>query len=314
MGAAGSSTGGLAAARELLIEKANEDENDALDVESVDMLLKKLGPGIQRARGDAMHFTCRNLSDMDVAALAALVVLQPLKCTEVVSINLSHNMLGDASAVALGEAMLTGAPSLRKLQLHENRIGSPGFAALTKAMRPGAAPGIECLRVAYNRIDDEGMLALADAFAEGGALQLLEVHVGGNDIGDAGLAAIAARLDSAPKLQSLAFGSSSTGNRVDDEGAKALVEALASSAARVGPLVINLKNQQMTGVGEAHLDSCSAPNVRITYSKQMYDGSSPGKQGVPDTPTSSPPPSRTNSEPNSRAITPPQTPSSLLEA
>ena len=222
MGAAGStSTGGLAAARQLLIEKANEDDNDALDVESVDMLLKKLGPGIQRARSDSMHFTCRNLTDMDVSALAALAVLQPLKCRELVSINLSHNMMGDASAVALGKALQTGAPSLRKLQLHENRIGSPGFAALTKAMRPGGAPGIECLRVAYNRIDDAGMLALADAFAENGASQLLEVFVGGNGIGDAGLAALAARLDSAPKLQSLAFGSSSTGNKVSDEGARA---------------------------------------------------------------------------------------------
>ena len=55
MGAAESTpaagVGGLVAARDALIVAANEKEDDDLDVDSVDMLLKKLGPSIARASG-----------------------------------------------------------------------------------------------------------------------------------------------------------------------------------------------------------------------------------------------------------------------
>ena len=57
-------------------------------------------------------------------------------------------------------------------------------------------------------------------------------------------------------------------------------------------LVINLKNQQTTAIGEALLQTCDVANVRIAYSKKMYEGSSSPAKWPPDTPPPSSPPSR----------------------
>lgn len=98
-----------------------------------------------------MHYTCRNLTDADIIALASLAVLQPSRLEALQSLNLSHNMIGDAGASALGRALGTGAPALERLMLHENRIGDEGMVGLTMGMRPGGASVITDMRLNFVR-------------------------------------------------------------------------------------------------------------------------------------------------------------------
>ena len=258
MGAAGSSPtdpqlspGGLLAARTRLLESADS----GISPDNVESLLKKLGPSAARSPGDLLHYTCRGLADYDLVALGALTVRLPTGLRGLVSINLSHNNIGDNGAAALGEALASGAPRLRRLQLHENRIGDAGMAGLSIAMAPDGASVLQQLRIEFNRVGDAGLRALAKAWAAGGGQELLELFLVGNQISAEGVAALAEQLYLAPKLRTLALGSSSGGNRVGDVGARALVDALREQPRRTGVLTINLKTCALTPEGEAEIDA-----------------------------------------------------------
>lgn len=244
----------LREAREQLLERAAE--TDGVDADGVDALLKKLGPlAIKAAAAEALVYSCRSLQDADVVAFGMLTMLQPGGLQIVTSINLGHNSIGDGGAVALCKAIATGAPALRRLQLHENRIGDAGMAALARSMLPGGAVNLQNLKVDFNRIGDEGMRALAAVWAEGGAQELNELLAAGNEITSAGLAALAAQIDAAPKLKMLGFGSSSGGNRIGDDGAHALAQALHRRPPSAGILTVNLKTNLLTADGEQAIDA-----------------------------------------------------------
>ena len=256
MGAAQSSAstastrGLLLVARDRLVELADGDET--IDIDEVEALLKKLGPYVSKAPADMLHYTCRGLLNANMVALGRLVVHQPNGMTGLISINLAHNSIGDSGAVALGKAMASGSPTLRRLQLHENRIGDAGFAALAQSMRPDGASALQLLRVDFNRIGDVGFEALAEAWAENGGAEMLELAAAGNEVTGRGFAAMIAVLHNAPRLRSLAFGSSSGGNRIGDDGVEALVRALREQqfARQHGVLSINLKENSLSLDGE----------------------------------------------------------------
>ena len=235
-----------------------------VDIATVDALLKKLGPSVASAPGERLHYTCRGLLDCDITALCALAVLQPNGLDGLVSINLAHNIIGDDGAVALGKALASGAPTLRKLALHENRIGDTGAAAIARAMCPDGAPNVQTLRIEFNRIGDKGMIALAASWLEDGGQHLSEVYAAGNEITSDGLTALADALHAAPLLRTLALDSSVGGNRVGDDGARALCRALRKNTAR--EITIDLKCNALSpaGIGELRLAEreCS-PGVRI---------------------------------------------------
>ena len=270
MGAAEStaSKGGLVIAHDLYLQQLDQAENSDGKVSEmmVDTLVKKLGAGISLSRGELLHFTCRGLTDADMTALALLANLQETRCEMITSINLSHNMIGDAGASALGRALSGGAPALRKLWLHENKIRSAGLTGLAAAFRADGAPGITELRLQFNDIDDVGVLALAEAWEAGGCSQLREVHLGANQIGDAGLAALAQHLHAVPSLQTLAMGSSNSGNLVGDDGAMALATALAARVPREEPpLAICLKNNKLTPTACEQLQASATKGVKLIF-------------------------------------------------
>ena len=298
--------GGLLAARELLVAEANKTDEDDLEVDDVDTLLKKLGAGLARAPSDALHYTCRALEDRDLRALSALAVLQPAKCTLLRSVNLSHNHIGNAGAVALGKALSSGAPAMRKLFLHENRIGDDGVTALALSMRPSGAPHLRDIRLAFNRFGDAGMVALAEAWGEGGGAELRELNVSANEIGDEGFAALVGALPSAPHLQVLALGSSNGGNHVTDAGAQVLARMLEGGEARAhGPLTINLKNNRLTSEAESLL---LKPNTRKTISIVCRSQSIKRDFGDVVSPSTTPTNSRHSTPISSRHSTPISTP------
>ena len=239
----------------------------------------------------AAHFTCRGLADADIIALGALAVLQPNGLNSLVTINLSHNNIGDKGAVALGKALGAGAPALTRLQLHENRIGDTGAASIAGAMRPGGAPSVQVLRLEFNRISDDGMRAVAEAWVAGGCDELTELYAAGNEITSAGLASLAAALDKVPRLRTLGFGSSSGGNRVGDEGVRALMAALKAQPKRPhGVLTINLKTNGLTPAGEAELEESIGDALSREVSISFRSGFS---RSLGSTPAGAPPPAST---------------------
>ena len=62
---------------------------------------------------------------------------------------LYFNEIGCAGAAAVASALVaTGAPKLERLTLHNNRISTEGFKALTEALKkPAVAPKLKELRV-----------------------------------------------------------------------------------------------------------------------------------------------------------------------
>ena len=260
MGAAESSTASTAPTRGLLLfARARLLElvvvDETIDIDEVEALLKKLGPSVSKAPADMLHYTCRGLLDANMVALGRLAMHQPNGMTELISINLAHNSIGDSGAAALGRAMASGSPALRRLQLHENRIGDAGLTALAQSMRPDGASSLQLVRVDFNRIGDAGFEALAEAWAENGGAEMLELAAAGNEVTGRGFAAMIAVLHNAPRLRSLAFGSSSGGNRIGDEGVETLVRALREQplARQHGVLSINLKENSLSLGGEEQL-------------------------------------------------------------
>ena len=289
-----SNQGSLLTARTLLLERVEaSSSSQPLDVKAddVEALLRKLGPSVARSAGESLHFTCRGLADADIIALGALAVLQPNGLNSLVTINLSHNNIGDKGAVALGKALGAGAPALTRLQLHENRIGDTGAASIAGAMRPGGAPSVQVLRLEFNRISDDGMRAVAEAWVAGGCDELTELYAAGNEITSAGLASLAAALDKVPRLRTLGFGSSSGGNRVGDEGARALMAALKAQPKRPhGVLTINLKTNGLTPAGEAELEESIGDALSREVSISFRSGFS---RSLGATPVGAPPPAST---------------------
>jgi len=187
---------------------------------------------------DSFSGVLRNLHDLDCAALA--VLLTPTRLPALTKIDLSYNKLGDGGAMALGRALSGGAPRLTKLWLHENSIGSVGFAALSDAMRLGGAPAIEEVRIQHNCVGDQGATSFARAWAAGGCRALREVHARANNIGSVGLNALARELHEVPNLVLLYLGGPLGGNLVSDEGADALAAALRMNTGRA--ITVHLAN------------------------------------------------------------------------
>lgn len=242
LGSRNTCSGGLLLARARIGEVTDAAHVDAA---AIDAMLAKLGPSVASSPSATLHYTCRGLQNPDLVALSALVVLQPNGVSDLVSISLGHNEIGDEGAIALARAIASGAPNLKRLHLHENKIGDSGASALAGALRPGEAPNVQALRLDFNRVGDAGVVALARAWQhDEGGKHLRELTLAGNLLTSVGLTALADALHAAPLLRSLALGSAVGGNRIGDDGIKALCRALRNSNGR--SLAVDLKGNPIT--------------------------------------------------------------------
>ena len=90
----------------------------------------------------------------------------------IVSLDLSHNELGDDGAALLADAVLrAAAPSLTALSVAANGIRAAGAAALAASLDSNAT--LRYLDLGANDLGDDGARALADALARLSWCQLL---------------------------------------------------------------------------------------------------------------------------------------------
>ena len=244
--------------------------------EDVHEALRKMGParsslasGVHEEEPRAslaLLVRVRTIGDADCAALASL--LTAARLSVLTSIDLSHNLVGDSGAAALGRALACGAPALAKLSLHENAIGDAGLTALADALCPGGSPGLTHLRFTFNRVGDAGAAGLARAWRRGGCQQLVELQAGCNRIGSAGLAALVEQLHGVPDLNLLSLGSAMGGNCVDDDGAHLLVKALRMNGLLRSPLTVRLMYNPISPRAAALLrevEQDCGPQVRVSF-------------------------------------------------
>ncbi|XP_072031819.1 dynein regulatory complex subunit 5-like isoform X2 [Amphiura filiformis] len=92
-------------------------------------------------------------------------------------LDLSHNMIGDSGARAVGK-LLNGHCKLKKLDLSNNRIRSTGGAAIGHALQKNTT--LKSLNIRLNRLGDDGGQALCRALMKNTTLE--QVNLGSNEM------------------------------------------------------------------------------------------------------------------------------------
>jgi hypothetical protein len=116
-----------------------------------------------------LKFTSCDLDDACVRHFSSLAISPPpsdlMLLTDLHSLDLSDNRIGDGGAVALGYLLDTSKKSkLTNLVLRNNRVGDRGAAALADRLRTNQQ--LDLLDLAHNKIGFKGGVSLANAFHE----------------------------------------------------------------------------------------------------------------------------------------------------
>ncbi|CAM9222250.1 unnamed protein product [Chrysoparadoxa australica] len=133
-------------------------------------------------------------------------------------LELRGQLLGDAGAASLGQALQNQRCSLVELGLARNKIGDAGAK--------GLAEGLSCngvmrrLDLASNRVGCQGCVAIAAAMLQHGSMELLDLSC--NQVGDVGLRAIYQCMDASPLVLQCLL----QGNPAEDKQLLSAVEFL----------------------------------------------------------------------------------------
>ncbi|KAL1520434.1 hypothetical protein AB1Y20_022017 [Prymnesium parvum] len=195
--------------------------------------------------------TSLDLAANDIGAEGAAHIAEALKTnTTLTSLHLYGNKIEAEGAAHIAEALKTNA-TLTSLHLYGNNIGAEGAAHVAEALKTNAT--LTSLDLGWNKIGAEGAAHIAEALKTNATLTSL--HLWGNNIGAEGAAHIAEALktnatltsldlQSAPPLRRrdrhatrptslrpcLALPLSHTRNKIGDEGAAHIAEALKTNA------------------------------------------------------------------------------------
>ncbi|KAK1889545.1 Dynein regulatory complex subunit 5 [Dissostichus eleginoides] len=135
-------------------------------------------------------------------------------------LDLSHNLIGDKGARAIGK--LLNRSSLETLNLCDNNIGGPGAKALAHALSMNST--LLSLNLRLNRLRDEGGQAIGKALLNNNTLLLL--HLGANEVTWPSAIALSKVLVQRSTLKSLNLSC----NNLGVDGGKALEEAMSNNS------------------------------------------------------------------------------------
>ncbi|VDK37309.1 unnamed protein product [Taenia asiatica] len=138
-----------------------------------------------------------------------------------VVLNLSHNIISDWGARALGK-LINGRSRLECLDLTNNRLNAEGAEALSHALAKGAGTLMK-LNLRLNRIRDDGASSIARSLLRNTTLR--ELNLAANSIGDAAILVFGQVLTHNSTLQKLDLSNNSIGS----EAGKKFQECIASN-------------------------------------------------------------------------------------
>nr|KAJ3420832.1 T-complex-associated testis-expressed protein 1 [Polyrhizophydium stewartii] len=157
-----------------------------------------------------------------------------LSNTSLVSLDLSHNKIGDSGARGLAKVLAAPTTALRHLRLSNNKIGQAGAQNIGKAL--GVNKSLVSLDLRLNHLGDGGGHAMCAALARNKHLQ--EIDLSGNGLGAKFVTALCALLRrNGPSLVSLDVSCNKLGNHGHTvalegaAGAAILANASATAAA-----------------------------------------------------------------------------------
>ncbi|KAG9283139.1 T-complex-associated testis-expressed protein 1 [Astyanax mexicanus] len=135
-------------------------------------------------------------------------------------LDLSHNIIGDRGARALGK--LLNRSHLKQLDIYDNNIKGPGAQALAHALSKNTP--LESLNLRLNQIGDEGGQALAQALLKN--CILLNLHLGANELTEPTATALSHMLVHNSTLKRLNLSC----NRLGEDGGKAMEEGMSHNS------------------------------------------------------------------------------------
>lgn len=155
--------------------------------------------------------------DLVKAILAGLV-----KNNTLTHLDLSHNLIDDEGAQALGVILSKRDVSLKHVDLSDNKIRAEGAQALGKAL--GVNHSLEWISLRLNRLGDAGGVALFDGLRTNPSIITLDVS--SNQMGPEAARCISDFLRTTTVLTSLCL----SGNDFKEEGGHALAEGVTACA------------------------------------------------------------------------------------
>ncbi|KAJ8355469.1 hypothetical protein SKAU_G00182630 [Synaphobranchus kaupii] len=177
-------------------------------------------------------------------------------------LNLSHNLIGDRGAKAIGK--LLGRCRLRKLTLCDNRIRGPGAQALAHALAQNAT--LTSLNLRLNFLGDEGGQAIAHALLKNRTL--VNVHLGANQMTEPTAMVLSQVLAQNDVLQDINLSC----NRLGVDGGKAVEEGMSHNSS---VLECDVRLTDMTQESEYSISQTLQNNRNRACTKAPYGLHSP---------------------------------------
>ncbi|CAL8392854.1 unnamed protein product [Gadus morhua 'NCC'] len=150
-----------------------------------------------------------------------ILALHLLDHPSLLELDLSHNLIGDRGARAIGK--LLSRSRLEGLDLYDNEVAGPGGRAIAHALSRSAT--LRSLNLRLNRLGDEGGRAVGQALLTNRTLRRL--HLGANEMGEASAAVLAQVLVQNDTLTSINLSCNSLGA----DGGKILEDAMSHNNA-----------------------------------------------------------------------------------
>ncbi|XP_041721707.1 dynein regulatory complex subunit 5 [Coregonus clupeaformis] len=138
-------------------------------------------------------------------------------------LNLSHNLIGDRGARAIGK--LLNRSKLESLTVYDNNIRGPGAQAIAYALAKNSS--LLSLNLRLNRLGDEGGQAIAQALLKNRTLEWL--HLGGNEMTEPTATVLSQVLVQNNTLRSINLSC----NRLGIDGGKVLEEGMSHNSSMV---------------------------------------------------------------------------------
>ena len=229
--------------------------------------------------------------------------IQSNKETKLASLNFGDNGIGPVGANALA-AMVAVTGSLTELSIYGNHVGDEGVCAICEAIQSNKETKLTSLNFGNNGVGPVGATALAAVVAVTGSLTELSIY--GNRVGDEGVCAICEAIQSnkETKLASLNFGENHIGpvganavaamvavtgaltelfiygNRVGDEGVRAICESIQSNK-ETKLASLNFGNNGIGPVGANALAAMVAVTGALTKMRYVTFRSAPSSHILP---------------------------------